>query len=169
MFKDKLNFKYPGGSGFLPHIDGHFFWKDKNNIYQNGWSKYSNFFINIVLPLETINLKNGCIFLSRKDDTKKLGNNFSQITKKMVLDTPNIKKKYLRKFNFFPIEMRVGDICIFNWKCAHFSKKNLSKTSRMIFYATYCLINKFTNVRKKYYSDKVNSKSNSRNKSLQFN
>ena len=31
LFKDKLNFKYPGGEGYLPHIDGHFLWKDKNN------------------------------------------------------------------------------------------------------------------------------------------
>ena len=31
LFKDKLNFKYPGGKGYLPHIDGHFLWKDKYN------------------------------------------------------------------------------------------------------------------------------------------
>ena len=29
LFKDKLNFKFPGGKGYLPHIDGHFYWKDK--------------------------------------------------------------------------------------------------------------------------------------------
>ena len=28
LFKDKLNFKYPGGEGFLPHVDGHFYWID---------------------------------------------------------------------------------------------------------------------------------------------
>ena len=28
LLKDKLNFKYPGGQGYLPHIDGHFFWRD---------------------------------------------------------------------------------------------------------------------------------------------
>ena len=33
LFKDKLNFKYPKGEGYLPHIDGHFFWKDKNRNY----------------------------------------------------------------------------------------------------------------------------------------
>ena len=40
LFKDKLNFKYPDGKGFLPHIDGHFLWLDKNNKYQKGWKKY---------------------------------------------------------------------------------------------------------------------------------
>ena len=25
LFKDKLNFKFPNGEGFLPHLDGHFY------------------------------------------------------------------------------------------------------------------------------------------------
>ena len=33
--------------------------------------------------------------------------------------------------------MNIGDACFFNWKCAHYSKKNNSNNSRMIFYATY--------------------------------
>ena len=32
LFKDKLNFKFPGGKGYLPHIDGHFYWIDKNKL-----------------------------------------------------------------------------------------------------------------------------------------
>ena len=45
----------------------------------------------------------------------------------MVINTPNIKLQNLKKFNFVPIELDVGDIFVFNWKCAHFSKKNISK------------------------------------------
>ena len=52
LFKDKLNFKYPGGKGFAPHIDGHFYWKDKNNKIRKGWNVYSKNFINAVIPLE---------------------------------------------------------------------------------------------------------------------
>ena len=48
LFKDKLNFKYPGGGGYLPHIDGHFYWKDKNNKIKKGWSIYSDNFTNVV-------------------------------------------------------------------------------------------------------------------------
>ena len=50
----------------------------------------------------------------------------------MVLATPNIKKKDLKFFKFYPIEMNIGDACFFNWKCAHNSKKNNSNNSRMI-------------------------------------
>ena len=33
--------------------------------------------------------------------------------------------------------MNQGDLMFFDWKIIHHSKKNLSKKSRMIFYATY--------------------------------
>ena len=66
LFKDKINFKYPGGKGFLPHIDGHFLWKDRNNIIQKGWKKYSNQFLSVVVPLEKTTIENGCIYLSKK-------------------------------------------------------------------------------------------------------
>ena len=169
LFKDKLNFKYPGGQGYLPHLDGHFFWRDKNNIYQKGWKKYSNNFINFVLPLEKSTLKNGCIYLSKKSDTKKIGNNFQKITKNLIINTPNIKDKDIKKFKFYPILLEPGDVCFFDWKCAHYTKKNLSKNSRIIFYATYCEKNKINNIRKNYYMDKYSSKNNLKNKSLLFN
>ena len=168
LFKDKLNFKYPGGAGFLPHIDGHFIWQDENNKYQKGWKKYSQDFINIVIPLEKSSKKNGCIYVSNNPNTNRLGKTFDQITKKMVINTPNIKLQNLKKFNFVPIELDVGDIFVFNWKCAHFSKKNISKKSRMILYLTFCRKNtKIKNLRKVYYYDKKNSKNDEKNKSLQ--
>ena len=169
LFKDKLNFKYPGGKGYLPHIDGHFYWRDKNNKIQNGWKKYSNDFVNLVIPLERTDKKNGCLYLSKKKNLKKLGQSFKKITNKMIIGTPNIKINDKKKFNYSAIELNVGDICIFDWKCAHFSKNNNSNRSRMIFYATYFQTNKKRNVRKNYYLDKISSLNDKKNKSLLFN
>jgi ectoine hydroxylase-related dioxygenase (phytanoyl-CoA dioxygenase family) len=168
LFKDKLNFKYPGGKGYLPHIDGHFLWKDKYNKQQNGWKKYSDDFINLVIPIEKTNRTNGCIYLANINDTKKLGNSFNKISKKMVLGTPNIKNKDKKKFSFTPIELNEGDICFFDWKCAHFSKNNDSTKSRMIFYATYYNKKNKKNVRNSYYLDKLTSLNDKKNKSLLF-
>ena len=70
LFKDKLNFKYPGGSGFLPHIDGHFYWIDQNNKKQDGWNKYSTSFINLVIPLDKTTKENGCLYLAEKKKHK---------------------------------------------------------------------------------------------------
>ena len=170
LFKDKLNFKYPGGKGYVPHVDGHFYWRDKYNKAKRGWSIYSNSFTNVVIPLERTDKNNGCLYLSSKKDLKKLGNSWSEVTKKLDKFTPNIKKKYLKKFKFFPAVLEAGDILIFDWHCAHKSSNNNSKRSRMIFYATYCSQDKkIKNVRKKYYNDKEFSKNNSLIKSLQFN
>jgi 2-aminoethylphosphonate dioxygenase len=171
LFKDKLNFKYPGGAGYMPHIDGHFFWKDKHNKLENGWSKYSNSFTNLVIPLEKSTVKNGCLYVAKKKDTQKLGDNWLSITQKLEKNSPNIKKKDLKKFIFKKIVLNTGDILIFDWKCAHYSKENNSNDSRMIFYSTYCEMNKKINnndFRKAYYRDKEHSKNNKKTKSLQF-
>tara|TARA_B100000780_G_scaffold260069_1_gene211527 strand:+ start:196 stop:990 length:795 start_codon:yes stop_codon:yes gene_type:complete len=166
LFKDKLNFKYPGGKGYMPHIDGHFLWRDSKGTYQKGWKKYSNNFVNLVLPLEKADKTNGCVYLAKKSDTKKFAINFDQISNNLIPNNSYIKKKDLKKFKFYPIELNVGDICFFNWKCAHMSKNNNSKKSRMIFYSTYFKENNQKNVRKKYYFDKLYSKNNKAQKSL---
>ncbi len=163
LFKDKLNFKYPGGAGYLPHFDGHFIWKDKNNYNQKGWHKYSNNFISLVIPLEKTFKKNGCLYIA-----KKLKNNFKQIIAKLEKENFTIKKNYLKRMKFYPIELNEGDVCFFNWKCAHFSKKNNSKNSRMIFYSTYYRKNNQSNIRRKYYIDKKNSKNTNQKKSLLY-
>lgn len=170
LFKDKLNFKYPNGGGYLPHIDGHFYWINKNNKIEKGWKKYSNKFLNLVIPLEATNKSNGCLYVAKKDDTEKLGNNWNSITKRLINNSPNIKKKDIKKFVFFPTILNAGDILLFDWKCAHYSKKNNSKKSRMIFYSTYCEknnINHNYNYRNNYYYDKETSKNNKLKKSLQ--
>ena len=38
-----------------------------------GGKKYSSNFINLVLPLEQSSIKNGCIYVANKKDTKKIG------------------------------------------------------------------------------------------------
>lgn len=167
LFKEKLNFKYPGGEGFKPHIDGHFLWKDKKNKIRKGWKEYSNDFLSIVIPLEKVDKKNGCLELSSLQYTKKIGSNFNEITSNNIKFTPNIKKSLLKKFKWTSIEMDIGDILIFNWKCAHKSGKNYSSNSRMIFYATFYKSNKIKNIKRKYYLDKKESLNPFKNKSLQ--
>ena len=160
LFKDKLNFKFPNGEGFLPHLDGHFYWKkNENHKFKKGWKIYSKNFTNLAIHLEDSNKKNGCLYIASKNDTKKLGTTWELITNKLALNTPNIKKKDLKNFRFFPLEVSTGDIIIFDWMCCHYSKKNNSNKSRMILYLTYCDKEK-KDVREKYYSDRKISKTN---------
>ena len=43
LFKDKINFKMPGGEGFKPHQDS-----------QAGWEVYAKYFINVMFCIERL-------------------------------------------------------------------------------------------------------------------
>ena len=48
--------------------------------------KYANDFINLVIPLEKSDKKNGCLYLAQKKNIKNLGNSFLKVTKKCVTE-----------------------------------------------------------------------------------
>ena len=165
LFKDKLNFKYGGGAGYSPHIDGHYTWVDKNGSKNYGWRKYSNYFLNVVIPIDNVKIKNGCLYVGNKNNIKKLGNNYNQVIKSLSKNKSEIPKKINSKIKYCPIELNSGDILIFDWKCPHYSKKNYSSLSRRQMYITYCN-SKIINPRQKYYFDRKNTKSGNKKLSL---
>ena len=79
-----------------------------------GGKKYSSNFINLVLPLEQSSIKKMGAYTSLIKKIPKNWKTFNQITNNLILNTPNIKGSDIRKFKFFPIELKVGDICLFN-------------------------------------------------------
>ena len=153
IFKDKVNFKPPGGEGFYPHYDGIFhFYKNKKKM--RGWYEYSNIFINCLVALDNCNKKNGALELAKEDKFS-----FDQLIKKtkkdgtqILLDTITKKKKFKK------IILSKGDIVFFSNRCAHRSKKNLTKKMRRVLYYTYNPI-KFGKNYLKYFKDKEQSKS----------
>jgi ectoine hydroxylase-related dioxygenase (phytanoyl-CoA dioxygenase family) len=165
LFKDKLNFKYSGGAGYNPHVDGHYMWIDKNGIKNYGWKKYSNYFLNVVIPIDDVKIKNGCLYVGNKKNIKKLGKNYHQIIKSLSKHNYEIPKKINKKIKYHPIELNSGDILFFDWKCPHFSKKNNSILTRRQIYITYC-DSKIPNPRKNYYLDRINTKSDKKKLSL---
>ena len=159
IFKDKCNFKPPGGAGFTAHYDGIFYFKNKNNIKKKGWYEYSNYFMNVLIALDNCNKRNGSIEISP---------HHNQSFEELFLNTkmngsPELKKKIEKKLKFKYLNLKPGDILFFSNKCPHKSKKNLSKTSRMILYYTYALGNK--KIYNRYFKDKLSSK-NKNEKSL---
>lgn len=159
IFKDKCNFKPPGGAGFDAHYDGIFYFKNKRNIKKEGWNEYSNFFINALIPLDKCNKKNGALEIAKWHNKE-----FKDLIKNTNNDgSPMIKKSIEKKLSFKRIDLSLGDILFFSNKCPHRSKKNLSKTSRMILYYTYSKSN--TDNYKKYFKHKMESR-NKNSKSL---
>ena len=101
--------------GYMSHIDGHFLWKDRSNHNQYGWKKYSNNFVNFVIPLEKTDKSNGCLYIARKSDTEKICKNFKKIIKNLDPNKYTLTKKLIKKIKFYPIELNQGDLCIFNF------------------------------------------------------
>ena len=101
-----------------------------------GWKKYGNRFLNVVIPLENVYLKNGCLYLSSKKFTLNyLGKSWTQIANNLIENKSVLQKK----FKFKPYPINIGDLLIFDWKVCHYSKKNLSKSSILIFLSRKCL------------------------------
>ena len=53
LFKEKINFKLPGGGGFKPHQD-----------IQPGWDSYSGYFISVLVTVDRSTSENGCLELA---------------------------------------------------------------------------------------------------------
>ena len=134
LFKDKINFKYPGGNGvFTPHQD----------IVAAGWDDYGDYHINVAIPLQDTTLENGCIYFSDIKTDKKLTPRYTNITDDIV-DPKSYK----------PYPTKKGDIILFDSYIPHKSFTNNSKDNRVIIFFTYVLSTKFDDVYEKYHNDK---------------
>ncbi len=134
LFKDKINWKYPGAIGFEPHQDAQV-WE---NLYKNVKS-----FISLTISIDKTTIKNGCLEIVRKKHKMGLlGDNKSAIPKSIV-----------EKLKWEKILTKPGDLIIFGAYTPHRSKKNLTKKSRRMMYLTYNA-RKDGNLRKEYFKNK---------------
>lgn len=159
IFKDKCNFKPPGGAGFTAHYDGIFYFKDKKNKKRKGWYEYSDFFINALIALDPCNKKNGTLEISKWHNKS-----FDELLMNTKNDgSPELKKSFEKKLKFKKINLSPGDILFFSNKSPHRSRKNFSNSSRMLLYYTYAKAS--PDAYNKYFQDKLESK-NKNSKSL---
>ena len=158
IFKDKFNSKPPGGEGFQAHYDGVFKFRNKSNKFNNGWYKYGNEFVNVLVALDDCHIKNGTIEISKAHE-----NNFEELYNKTKKNgTPDLK--YQRGLKFIPIPLSSGDVLVFKNTCPHKSKINNSKSQRRTLYYTYTP-SVYGSKYKDYFNDKKESK-NKTSKSL---
>ena len=160
IFKDKYNFKPPGGEGFFCHYDGVFYFYDSKNEKKRGWYEYADYFVNVAIPMDPCSERNATLEMSQIHNLP---------FEKLILNTkndgtPDLLESVEKKLNFQILNLNVGDIAIFSNTTPHRSKKNNSSINRRILYYTYAP-EKFGNNYEKYYLDKKNSK-NKTSKSL---
>jgi 2-aminoethylphosphonate dioxygenase len=135
LFKDKVNFKMPGGAGFEAHQD-----------QQAGWSRYANYFITAMVTIDPTTLENGCLEIpSAPRATKLVGREWEPLN-----------SDELTGFNLTPVPTAAGDVVFFDSYVPHASKPNLTQSSRRVLYLTYNRASDGDH-RARYYSDKRQS------------
>jgi len=129
LFKDKINFKMPGGGGFKPHQD-----------QQAGWSRYSLRFVTAMLTLDAATLENGCLEIAAGRHREGLIGEQWKPLEGAELDLQ-------------PVPTAPGDALFFDSFVPHASKANLTESPRRVLYLTYNLARDGDH-RARYFADK---------------
>ena len=115
LFKEKINFKMPGGGGFAPHQDS-----------QAGWDTYADFFISALLSIDRATLENGCLQMVAGHHTQGLKKSWEPLN-----------EDDMKGMSFEPVPTEPGDVVFFDNYAPHASEPNMSDAIRRIYYATY--------------------------------
>ena len=132
LFKDKINFKAPGGAGFEPHQD-----------QQAGWSTYAPMFVTGLVCLDRATTENGCLEMA---DAPRLGGLIGDEWVPLSLEQ-------MKAFSLIPVPTEPGDVLFFDSYAPHASKPNLTSGQRRILYLTWNLASDGDH-RDQYYADK---------------
>lgn len=130
LFKDKINFKMPGGAGFELHQD-----------QQAGWSVYAPLFVSLMISLDPATPDNGCLEMA---DMPKLSSLLAPEWEPVKEDA---------RYNLIPLTTHPGDAVVFDSYALHASKANMTESSRRIIYLTYNLREQGDH-RIQYFADK---------------
>ena len=129
LFKDKINFKMPGGAGFKAHQD-----------QQAGWSTYAPLFVTAMVTLDAATVENGCLEIAAGRHREGL------IGQQWVpLEEQGLSLEV--------VPTAPGDVIFFDSYVPHASKANLTGSPRRILYITYNLAGEGDH-RERYFADK---------------
>jgi hypothetical protein len=129
LFKDKINFKMPGGAGFKAHQD-----------QQAGWTVYAPLFVTAMVTLDAATLENGCLEVSAGRHREGLiGEQWKPLEEQGL--------------SLQAIPTGPGDVIFFDSFVPHASKPNLTDSPRRILYITYNLASEGDH-RERYFADK---------------
>ena len=136
LFKEKMNFKLPGGAGFDAHQDAPAYITFKQRYH-----------LTAMIAADKSNIENGCLEVVRGEH------------KSGVLPHPggvieeSLVKKWEQEKKWEPIEVEAGCVLFFGSLLPHRSSRNVSNCPRRAYYLTYNPLSD-GDFRKAYYADK---------------
>ncbi len=129
LFKDKINFKMPGGDGFKAHQD-----------VQAGWDKYGKLHITALISIDASTIENGCLEMAGGyHDRGLIGEKWKPLEENSL--------------DYESIPTQPGDAVFFDSFVPHRSGPNLTNDKRRVLYVTYNAAAE-GDKRRKYYDDK---------------
>ncbi len=131
LFKEKVNFKMPGGDGFKPHQDS-----------QAGWDHYADFFISALVSIDEATPENGCLKMVSGHHQRGLFKSWEPLS-----------DEDMAGMEFVMVPTKPGDIVFFDCYAPHASEPNLTEETRRIYYATYNRLSAGRHMAQ-YYADK---------------
>jgi hypothetical protein len=132
LFKDKINFKMPGGGGFEPHQD-----------VQAGWARYASIHITSLVTIDRSTVENGCLEMATDFHSHDLiGAEWTPLT-----------PENLAGVTFVKIEAEPGDAVFFDSFIPHQSAPNRTDAPRRVLYYTYNKASEGDHLAQ-YYADK---------------
>ncbi|KAF2774467.1 PhyH-domain-containing protein [Teratosphaeria nubilosa] len=133
LFKDKINYKLPGGNGFQAHLDAPAY----DHIGQIEHTTAN-------LAVDAATLANGCVEVvpgSHRMDVE-------------LSEGGRISEAWEAKHTWMPVELECGDLLIFGSHLAHRSGTNETTKPRASVYATYHMVSDGDDLRARYYVDR---------------
>lgn len=131
LFKEKINFKGPGGEGFAPHQDS-----------QAGWEAYASNFVSVMVCIDPATIENGCLEFAAGHHRRGL-----------LRGMEPLKPEDMAGMEFRPCPTRPGDIALFDAYAPHRSAANMTRTTRRLYFATYNRASEGDHL-VRYYEDK---------------
>lgn len=117
LFKEKINYKLPGGAGFLAHQDAPAF-----------TSFAQRFHVTMLVTIDPMTIENGCLEVS---DAVPLYEIMPQEPDGTIARTEEERRSWQ------PLQLPAGSVVFFDSYIPHRSRPNLSDTPRRALYITY--------------------------------
>ena len=130
LFKEKINYKQPGGAGFAPHQDA--------TAY-----RFVDHHISVMVPLDPSTEESGCLYFAP-------GHTQGQMP---TDERGRVEDRFAATLDWRPVEVGPGDLVFFDSYAPHYSGTNESARARRAFYLTYNG-SSAGDLRAAYYEDK---------------
>lgn len=135
LFKDKINFKLPGGDGFKEHQD-----------VQAGWDEYASIHLTAMVAIDETNEQNGSLeMLPGQHRQGLLGEKWAPLT-----------DDHTGGHEYVAIHCQPGDAVFFDSFAPHRSAPNRTRQARRVLYITYNKLSEGDS-RQAYYAAKRQS------------